>query len=137
MLAITSITTIITTIFTSLFLGPQSVNNILALTITIPFLLIFIDSLLSILGKDAIQIKAIRSLVFYIGWQDQGASKVPAITVVSQNMIGRKARGYLNSKNLTQEEQETFYTLMHTWDKCLDSLITLCKDLKKYPDRSQ
>ena len=137
MLAITSITTIVTTILTSLFLGPQSINGFLALTITIPFLLILIDSLLSILGKDAIQIKAIRSLVFYIGWQDQGASKVPAITVVSQNMIGRKARGYLNSKNLTQEERETFYTLMHTWDKCLDSLITLCKDLKKYPDRSQ
>jgi hypothetical protein len=116
-------------------MGPKSVNSTLALVITIPFLLVLTDSVLTILGKDTIQLKAIRSVLFYKGWQDQGASKVPAITAISQNMIGKKARRYLKSKNLTEEEKETFFTLIHNWEKSLDSLITLCKDLSKYQSK--
>jgi hypothetical protein len=50
-------------------------------------------------------------------------------------MIGKKARRYLKSKKLTKEEKETFFTLIHNWEKSLDSLITLCKDLSKYQSK--
>ena len=56
---------------------------------------------------------------------------MPALTALSKNMIGKKARRYLNSQNLTPAENETFYILMHQWEKSLASLVTLCKNLNK------
>jgi hypothetical protein len=130
-LTIASIISILTTLATCKILGPQSIHTSLAVLLILPAIFLLIDSILAILGKDTLQIKAARALLFYIGWKDQGASKVPALTTLSQNLIGRKARRYLNSQNLTPAENETFYTLIHQWEKSLASLVILCKNLNK------
>lgn len=135
MLVVATAINIITTISTLVWLGSHSIHTLLTLLLVTPALTIFIDSIVAILGKDAIQFKIYRAILFYTGWKDQGATKVPAITINSQNMIGKKARKYLKSQNLTEKEVETFQAILPNWEKSLDSLITLCKNINQYNNK--
>jgi hypothetical protein len=130
-LASSMLTLIFTTILALFWLGPQSVNSILLIIIVTPSLLLLIDSISALHGNDTLSVKTTRLLIFYMAWKDKGPEKVPAVAVLSEDLIARKAKIYLKSQNLSLAENENFYVLLSQWEGNLDSLITLCKNLEK------
>lgn len=119
---------IVTTISALIWLGSSNIKPLYVLILT-PAILLLIDSLITLHGNDSLSLKTIRFLTIYLGWKDQGASKVPATAVLSNDLIGKKAKKYLKRQNLASEEIETFYVLIAEWEGNLDSLVTLCKTL--------
>jgi len=128
LLATSLVSIVITVIVASIWLGTENLKPIYLLPLT-PIILLLIDSILALYGHDTLSLKTTRYLIFFLGWKDQGASKVPATTVLSNNLVGRKAKKYLKTQHLTPVESETFYTLISQWEGNLDSLVTLCKKL--------
>ena len=130
-LASSMLTLIFTSLFALFWLGSQSVNSIILFLILTPSLLLLIDSISALHGNDTLSVKTTRLLIFYLAWKDKGPEKVPAVAVLSEDLIARKAKIYLKSQNLSLAENENFYVLLSQWEGSLDSLITLCKNLEK------
>jgi hypothetical protein len=129
LLLATSLVGIVTTVIgASIWLGTENLKSIYLLLLT-PITLLLIDSVLALYGHDTLSLKTTRYLIFFLGWKEQGSTKVPATTVLSNDLVGRKAKKYLKTQHLTSVESETFYTLISQWEGNLDSLVTLCKKL--------